>query len=259
MQSSKIKTVLLLAMLITSFITSCNSSKATLINIYKDHNKHQAFYINLFINFYEYKSNDINFGDDICCDTQDDFMKSSSKKSSSVDKKKCYSYPKNLNYDSLSVIQYILNNMVVGGETNFMENYLLSTTDGSGNYFSQHHNRRVDFAILYYIYYDFYLKEDTSKFHNIILVNNKDSLAHCYPTNTPPFYGPPSSNLNKEAYQNSMISSILECYKIWLSEIKQIGYTKSKEMNKTPFTKCSCHFRRIPNDKEHFSRFPRTE
>ena len=256
MQQFKINISLLL--LIFIIIISCNSSKKHLQKIYQNPNSHLALYINLYINYYDVQ-NKPKFGDDICYPTQTELI-IKNRKAASLHEETRIPFPKNSNFDSTEVIEFLLDNMIVGGKTNFMEKYLLSTTDGAGNYFSQHHKRRVDFAIMYFLYYSFYLNEDISKFHNIVLVNSNNSVSHCYPAeNAAPIYGSPSNNYSITPYQDSMLLTILNCYKEWIKKIKQIGFSESKKSKISPFTKCSCAFRRIHNDKEHFSRFPRTE
>jgi hypothetical protein len=234
------KIKLLFIFLVVALLTSCSHLKLPTKKMYKDPNKLHAFYVNMFISLYKFDS--VQFENDTCYNSPSDFFKR-----------------KHENLDSISVIKNVLETMVVGGETNFMGNYLLSTKNGS-SFSTMHHNRRVDFAILYYIYYDFYLMEDTSKFHNITIVNKKDSFSHCYPSgDTSSLYGSPSYSYEKEMYSDAMLSTLHKCYENWINEIELIGYAKSKQDNSNPFDKCSCSFNRIPDDKEHFSRFPRTK
>lgn len=215
-------------------------------------NKNWASYINSFISCATV-GEDNNLGDSIYCENIEADTLST--------KLTLYTAPQK-NTEPLEVVKKILQKMSIGGATPFMQRYLLSTTDGNGNYFSQHHIRRIDFALFYYLYYDFFLEEKNPKFHNIVLVGQKDSLSNCYgEENGVSFYGNPNKiyPILENDESNILLFQLYNCFSGWIKKVEKIGWTKAKEQKISPFDNCPCYYRRLPNDKAHFSRFPRVE
>ncbi|MCP4440949.1 MAG: hypothetical protein GY810_18665 [Aureispira sp.] len=155
---------------------------------------------------------------------------------------------KKIDLDSLALAKELLQNMPIGGATdwNYPELGRLIILDPKDAIYPPSH--RCDLITYYYLYYGLF--EQDRGHIEVLKVILEDSAKKRYPSSLSDtlLVGNPDELYAKlpDTKENQLLYVLHQCYKKWLIKVEKIGWQKAKQQGLSPFEDCSCRLVLVP-------------